>query len=65
MAGKPKKEHNPEAVELINRLKERIGCKTDAELGRRLNIDPTIIARWKRRGLTDITKGFISIILEL
>ena len=65
MAGKPQKEQNPEAVELIDKLREKLNCRTDGELAEKLGINRTHISRWRNRGLTDVVKGFIFVILDV
>lgn len=64
MVGKPKKEQDQEAIELIEKLKEKLGCKTDTELANIIGVDKTHVSRWKIRGFTEVNKGFIRLILR-
>ena len=50
MGRSPTREFNMEATKRIEKLKEKWGCKSDAELAQRLEIKPQQITKWKVNG---------------
>lgn len=59
---RPKKEQDPEIVELLEELKAKLKMKTDRELAEFLNCKPALISRWKTDGFPEYVKRLIKLI---
>ncbi len=56
---KPTKEQNQEALELIEKLKDKLECSTDTELCEKLGMVPQHLTNIKIKGFPNyVTKGF-------
>ncbi len=73
MANKPKKPQNEEAVELLDKIMEILGCSTDAELAAKLSkhlkegekpLSRTQLSNWRANGFPKNIKVFILTIIH-
>lgn len=57
---RPLKEQDQEAVELIEKLKQKQGFKTDIELASWLGVQQNHISRWKKQGIP----GYVQVLIK-
>jgi transcriptional regulator with XRE-family HTH domain len=50
---------------MIEEIKKALGCKTDSELARKLQVDRNTVWRWKNNGFHPSTKRLILLLLEV
>ncbi len=61
---KPTREQDPEAVELIEKLKKKLECASDSELARKIEVSPQQISDWKSRGIPTTFKGALKLLAK-